>query len=47
MNIWINLSFTPKFSIKKLESYADVEILRYETFSDNKNEWIIGLIKPA
>lgn len=34
-------------TIKKLESYDDVEMLHYEIFSDNKNEWIIGLIKPA
>ena len=35
-----------KSKIKKLESYDDVELLRYDYFSDGKNEWIIGLIKP-
>lgn len=36
-----------KTALKKLESYSDVEMVRYEILSDNKNEWIIGLIKPA
>ncbi len=36
-----------KTAIKKLESYRDVEMLHYEILYDNKNEWIVGLIKPA
>lgn len=32
--------------IKQLESYDDIELLCYETFSDGRNEWIIGLMKP-
>lgn len=35
-----------KNTIRKLESYEDVQMLRYELFSDGVNEWIIGLIKP-
>ena len=32
--------------LNNLESYHDVKLLRYEIFSDNKNEWILGLISP-
>lgn len=34
-----------KNTIRKLELDKNVEMIRYETFSDGKNEWIIGLIK--
>lgn len=36
-----------KNTIRKLERDKDVKVIRHETFSDGKNEWIIGLIKPA
>lgn len=36
-----------KNTIKKLKAHDDVEMLHSETFSDSKNEWIIGLIRPA
>jgi hypothetical protein len=35
-----------KNTIRKLELDNDVDMIRYETFSDGLNEWIIRLIAP-
>lgn len=35
-----------KNAIRKLELDENVEMVRYETFSDGRNEWIVGLIRP-
>jgi len=36
-----------KNAIRKMELDKDVKLIRHETFSDGKNEWVIGLIIPA
>lgn len=36
-----------KRTIKKLEDDETIEILSFKIFSDSRNEWIIGLIKPS
>ena len=35
-----------KNTIRKLELDKDIKMICYETFSDGRNNWIIGLIKP-
>ena len=37
---------TDNNKIRKFDSYSDVELLCYDYFSDGKNEWVIGIIKP-